>query len=85
MNDMDKPAKLELDELDLMLTKELELDARQSIRVLSRKLGVTEITVRKRMLALLDRKVITIAVFTNPYSFGYCADFRIPRCPREDR
>jgi DNA-binding Lrp family transcriptional regulator len=56
-----KPAILELDELDMMLAKELELDARQSNVILAEKLNTSQTTVKRRLQRLLDGGVITFA------------------------
>ena len=61
MENTDKPAMLELDELDLMLARELELDARQTNVVLARKLNTSQMTVKRRLQRLLDQGVITFA------------------------
>lgn len=71
MDNMDKTPTLELDELDLMLARELELDARQSNRTLSRKLAISEATVKRRLQKLLGEGVITIAAFTDQLSLGF--------------
>lgn len=60
----------QLDELDLMLAKELELDARQTNRILAKKLATSESTVGRRLQRLKDEGVIDIVVRTSPPSMG---------------
>lgn len=71
MENTNKPAIFQLDELDLMLVRELEADARQSISALSRKLSVSKATVKKRLHRLLDEEAITITTFTDHLSLGF--------------
>ncbi len=70
MDNRQKHPILDLDDRDKMLTKELEMDARQSIRVLSRKLGESEATTKKRLSRLLDNEAICIIAFTDRLSLG---------------
>ena len=60
-----------VDELDLLLMKELETDARQGINVLAEKLGAKRTTVAYRLKRLIDRRIITIAAIANRESLGY--------------
>lgn len=71
MDNMNKSANFKLDELDLMLAKELELDARQSNRVLAKKLATSEATVRRRLQRLLDEGIITIVTVPDRQSLGF--------------
>lgn len=64
-NNTNKPATLELDELDMMLARELENDARQSNRVLAIKLATSQATVKRRLERLLNEGILTFATITN--------------------
>ena len=66
-----KPGHESLDNLDWLMVRELETDARQSYRDLAKKLGMTPTTARRRLQKLLDQRVITIAVMANPIPLGY--------------
>ena len=60
-----------MDELDRRLITELAKDARQSSAELSRKLGVSETTVRRRIEHLEERGVIAFTAILNPAKLGY--------------
>ena len=60
-----------MDELDRRLIAELAKDARQSSSELSRKLDVSETTVRRRIQHLEDHGVITFTVILDPAKLGY--------------
>jgi len=70
---MESPVIPKLDEVDLMLIKELEVDARQTNRALSEKLGVSAETVRKRLTTLLDEGIVRLITVIQPYALGYQA------------
>ena len=57
--------------LDLMLLREMALDATQTTTDLAKKLGRSRSTVQYRLQELLDRKVIKIVPVHNPVSAGY--------------
>ena len=60
-----------MDRLDRLLIAELAGDARQSNVELSRKLGVSEKTVRRRIDDLVEQGVINWAVIPDPTKLGY--------------
>lgn len=60
-----------MDELDHRLITELAKDARQSSAELSRKLGVSETTIRRRIQHLEKQGVITFSAILNPTKLGY--------------
>jgi Lrp/AsnC family transcriptional regulator for asnA, asnC and gidA len=60
-----------MDELDRRLITELAKDARQSSAELSRKLGVSETTVRRRIEHLEEQGVIAFTAILNPAKLGY--------------
>jgi len=70
---IESPAMPKLDEVDLMLIKELEVDPRQSNRALSEKLGISVETARKRLKRLLDEEIIRFRTITQPHVLGYQA------------
>ena len=66
-----------LDDLDLLLVKELEVDARQGAHALAKKLGAKRTTVNNRLKKLIDSQIVTIGVNTNRASLGYALLFMI--------
>jgi len=60
-----------MDRLDNKLIGELANDARQSNIDLSRKLGVSEKTVRRRIARLVEQGIISWSVITDPAKLGY--------------
>jgi len=60
-----------MDELDLRLISELTKDARQSSAELSRKLNVSETTIRRRIQHLEAQGIITFTAILNPAKLGY--------------
>jgi len=59
-----------LDELGQKIIRELQGDARQSFREISRKLQVSEGTVRNRVKGLLKSKMMKISAIANPEQLG---------------
>lgn len=60
-----------LDELDLMLIKELEVDGRQTNTDLARKIGTSKATARRKLRRLLDEGIIRVVAVANPPALGY--------------
>jgi len=60
-----------MDKLDSKLIGELANDARQSSIDLSRKLGVSEKTVRRRIARLVEQGIIRWSVVPDPAKLGY--------------
>lgn len=60
-----------MDELDHRLITELAKDARQNCAELSRTLGVSETTVRRRIQHLEKNGIITFTATLNPAKLGY--------------
>lgn len=60
-----------MDKLDLSLIDELTRDARQSSAELSRKLKVSETTVRRRIQHLEEQGIITFTTVLSPSKLGY--------------
>ena len=57
--------------LDLMLLREISLDATQTTTDLAKKLGRSRSTVQSRLQELLDQKVIKIIPVHNPVAAGF--------------
>ncbi|MEW6034840.1 MAG: Lrp/AsnC family transcriptional regulator [Chloroflexota bacterium] len=75
------PSPEAFDERDYRLMVELQRDARQSDAQVSRKLGISEATVRRRIHRLIQRGIISIAPVITPYAVGYStAAFIVLRC-----
>jgi Lrp/AsnC family transcriptional regulator for asnA, asnC and gidA len=64
----------ELDDLDILLIRELQINPRQRPDFLSRKFGLYESTIRRRIQRLIDGNVIRIRAIIDPVILGYvCA------------
>lgn len=62
---------IQLDSLDLMLIRELQMEARQKTGLLARKLGTSETTILRRIQRLVDGRVIRITTVIDPFALGY--------------
>lgn len=60
-----------MDELDHNLITELAKNGRQSSAELSRKLGISETTVRRRIQHLEEQGIITFSIILDPVKLGY--------------
>jgi Lrp/AsnC family transcriptional regulator for asnA, asnC and gidA len=60
-----------LDRIDQEIIQELQKDGRRSYREISRKLGVTEGTIRARVRNLRNNGVIKIEAVVDPSKLGY--------------
>ena len=63
-----------LEGLDLQIVQLLRFGGRQSNSELSKELGVSEATVRRRIGALVDRGVLKFAAITDPRALGLQID-----------
>jgi len=68
---MVKEMRRDIKPLDLMLLREMALDATQTTTDLARKLGRSRSTVQYRLQELLDSKVVKIVPVHNPVAAGY--------------
>ncbi len=68
---MTRHAAVQLDESDLMLIRELEINARQTAVDLAGKLGMSRPTVKTRVRKLLENRIITIVPIMDPLALGY--------------
>jgi Lrp/AsnC family transcriptional regulator for asnA, asnC and gidA len=59
-----------LDELDVSILRHLEEDGRKSYSDIAEDLGVAVSTVSARMSKLIDRNVLSILAFINPFEVG---------------
>ena len=71
MKESSQNAFPKLDELDLILIRELQQDARVNYLALASKLGVSHSTVSRRLTKLIDRRVIGIAAIIDHSALGY--------------
>jgi DNA-binding Lrp family transcriptional regulator len=60
-----------IDQLDLMILREMEQDGRQPVSHLAKKLGICRPNARARLQRLLDQQITRIITFTNPAHLGY--------------
>ena len=67
---MVKHTDVDLDNLDLNILREMEVDGRQSISALAKKLGISRAYAGRRLQGLLDRDVTRIVTFTDPRVLG---------------
>ena len=61
----------EMDQLDLMILKEMEADGRQPVSDLAKKLGTSRANASRKLKRLLEQKITSIVAFTNPLVLGY--------------
>ena len=61
----------EPDEIDLKIIDYLEQDGRMTFVTIAEALGITESTVRRRVTAILESKIMEIASIINPARVGY--------------
>ncbi len=71
MVEKEKTSRYQVDELDLMLIKELESNSRQSNRQIAKKLGVTSTTVQMRLQRILNERVVKITAVLNPVAMKF--------------
>lgn len=64
-------AQVELDDLALALIDELQRNGRAPYAEVARKLGVSEKTVRRRVLKMIENRFITITAVTDPATLGF--------------
>ncbi|MFJ6313574.1 Lrp/AsnC family transcriptional regulator [Pseudarthrobacter oxydans] len=64
-------AHVDLDDLDLKLIDELQQNGRVPYAEVARRIGVTEKTVRRRVLQMIESRLITITAVTDPASLGF--------------
>lgn len=63
-----------LSEIDVAIIQLLRQDGRMSNRELAKGLGVSEVTVRKRLKKLLDSSLLSIVAMVEPQQLGYNFD-----------
>lgn len=68
---MTHPAKAQLDQTDMVLIRELEGNARQTIVDLSKKLLISRPTLKAKLQRLLDESIIRILPIVDPLAMGY--------------
>lgn len=75
----------ELDQLDLMILREMEIDGRQPVSDLAKKLGTSRANASRKLKKLIDSKITSIVAFANPLVLGYrtVAMIGIQVSPRE--
>jgi DNA-binding Lrp family transcriptional regulator len=61
----------DIEEIDLMILRELEADGRQSVSDLARKLGINRAQATVKLQKLLDQQVAKIVAFNNPLLLGH--------------
>ncbi|MBI2957656.1 MAG: Lrp/AsnC family transcriptional regulator [Chloroflexi bacterium] len=66
-----------IDSRDLAIILELQKDGRQSDARISRQLGTSEVTIRKRISRLIGEGTIRVVAAPVPWMVGYCVDARI--------
>ena len=59
-----------LDELDMLIVKELQVDGRESFREIARRLGIAEGTVRARVRRMQDGGRLQIQTMVDPRAVG---------------
>jgi Lrp/AsnC family transcriptional regulator for asnA, asnC and gidA len=67
----DQDSSLSIDQLDLMILKEMEQDGRQPVSDLAKKLGISRANASVRLQRLLDKRITRIVAFANALDLGY--------------
>lgn len=67
----DQDSDTGIDQLDLMILREMEQDGRQPVSQLAKKLGICRPNARARLQRLLDKEITRIITFINPAHLGY--------------
>ena len=67
----DQDSNLSIDQLDLMILKEMEQDGRQPVLNLAKRLGISRANASARLQRLLDKQITRIVAFTSPLDLGY--------------
>lgn len=65
------PSTLELDDLDFAIISQLQDEGRKSFTDIASTLDVTSSTVKNRYLRLVERGVLSVQGYINPYRVGY--------------
>ena len=65
------PPKDDIDGLDRKIILELQKDGRRTYQVIGKKLKVSEGTVRKRVLRLIEKGILHIQAMVNPFAFQH--------------
>ena len=63
--------RVDLDDVDKVIVRELQVDGRMSYRRLAPLVGLSEAAVRQRVNRLRERNVMQIVAVTDPLSLGY--------------
>lgn len=63
--------RFKVDDKDLLLIRELEIDARQSAPVIGKKLDISPSTVKRRLQRLVEKQIISFTAIVNPFALGY--------------
>ncbi len=63
--------EVDLDDLDVLLIKELQTDARQTITKLAETLKISKPTISKRIQRLVNSDIIRIITVVDPFALGY--------------
>lgn len=71
INDKSQKYSEKMNDRDLAIIRALQHDARQSDSHLSRKLGISESTIRRRIQNLIRNEVINVAAVIDPLKVGY--------------
>jgi DNA-binding Lrp family transcriptional regulator len=62
---------LSIDQLDLMIVKELEKDPRRPISDVARKIGISRATASTRLRRLTDARIVRVTAFANMLALSY--------------
>jgi Lrp/AsnC family transcriptional regulator for asnA, asnC and gidA len=71
MTDNFRPARHRLDPTERRMVELLQQDGRLTVRQLSRSLGVTEVTARRKLKRLLGDGIIRVVATVDPFDVGY--------------
>ncbi len=67
----EEDADLRVDQLDVMLLKEIERDPRRSVAALAKRLHISRPNAGSRVERLIDKKITRVVAFVSPFTMGY--------------
>jgi len=66
-----KAAQVDLDRIERMMIALLQKDGRLGVQALARKLGVSDVTARRKLRRLLGVKIVQIVAAVDPFQVGF--------------
>ena len=67
----DKPGRVDLDRIERLMIALLQKDGRLGVQALARKLGVSDVTARRKLRRLLGDEIVQIVAAVDPFQVGF--------------